>query len=326
VSAPRSARGGTARTDAPAAVAPSSPADAPVEAAPPDAPRAGVPEGAAEEALRFTTPAFTPAGLAYDAVSDRYIVGDRDARKLTVVDEASQRVANLAGAQSAGFGEIGAFEIDPHEGDLWVVSSDPNRRSSTLHKLQLISGRVLYALPLDESFGAARFGDVAVTPRSTVLALDVEGRRVFRALPKARALELAATLDVPEPLSIAPQSDTVAYVSHGSGILRLDLAARTARPVAASKDVDVTGLARLRWHGGSLVGVQRLADGTCRIVRLQLDPNGQRVRSAEVLDADLRMADPTAAALSGDGFYYLAGTGTFGGIAVDSVVRRVGIK
>ena len=102
------------------------------------------------ESLRFTTPPFTPAGLAYDAVSRRFIVGDRDARKLAVVDEFSQHVANLASAQSTGFGQITALEMDSRLGNLWVVSADdPQTR---LHKLQLVSGRSLGSYELPERF------------------------------------------------------------------------------------------------------------------------------------------------------------------------------
>ena len=300
--------------------------DAAAAASPGDASAADAPSGDAAEAMRFTTAAFTPAGLAYDAVSDRYIVGDREARKLTVVDEASRRVANLAGAQSAGFGDVAALEIDPREGDLWVVSSDPERRTATLHKLQLVSGRVLYALPLDETYGEARFADVAVTPHSTILALDAAARRVFRAQPKSRNLELAMSFDEDAPRSIAPESDTVAYVACANRVVRLDLGARRARALAAPAGVDLSGFRRLRWHRDSLVGIQETADGTFRVVRLRLDSTGHRVRSADVLDRNLRMTDPTAAALSGDTFYYLSETGTFGGIAVDTIVKRLTIK
>src|SRR6266545_40319 len=86
------------------------------------------------EAVRFETLPFTAAGLAYDAVSRRFIVADRRARRLAVVDEFSRHVSNLASAQSAGFGDIAAIEIDPRQGDLWVLSSDGSR--ATLHKLQ----------------------------------------------------------------------------------------------------------------------------------------------------------------------------------------------
>ncbi len=281
--------------------------------------------GDAAEALRFTTIAFTPAGLAYDRVSNRFIVGDRDASKLTVVDEASQRVANLAAAQSAGFGSLGGLEIDAKEGDLWVVSTgDQSTPAPTLHKLQLISGRVLYAVVLEPSFGPARFADIAVTPRSSVLVLDAAGRRVFVASPKARRLELAMELSVTNPSSLAPESESVLYIAHQGGILRADLAAGKSAPLTAPKAVSLAGLTRLRWHRGALFGVQRSGDGTYRIVQLKLDASGHRITGVEVLDRSVRMTDPTAAALAGDVLYYLAAPSTNdSAMRSETVVRRV---
>ena len=159
-----------------------------------------------------------------------------------------------------------------------------SRRAATLHKLQLISGRVLYAIALDESFGAARFADVAVTPRSAVLVLDSAGRRIFSAAAKGRRLELALPLEVQGPTSLAPQSDSIVYVAHAGGIVRADLAARRARPLAAAKSIDLTGFTRLRWHRDSLIGIQRAGDNNYRVVRLTLDPQGTRVTARTVLD------------------------------------------
>jgi hypothetical protein len=295
-------------------------------------------EGDAAEALRFTTPSFTPAGLAYDHVSNRFIVGDRDARKLTVVDEASHRVANLAAARTAGFGVIDALEIDPREGDLWVVSSPspsagtdssefPDLPTATLHKLQLISGRVLYSVPLDASAGAARFTDVAVTPRGSVLVLDALGRRVFVARPKARKLALALQLDAPEPASIAPASESVAYIADAQGLLRADLTSGLTRRVAATSNVNLEGIERLRWRQGALLAVQASGDGTYRIVRLKLNPSGHKVTDVDLLDSSLRMSDPTAASISGNTLYYLAQPeANDDRPREDTIVRRVDLQ
>ena len=308
--------------------APGETANAPAAASSPAVEPEPALAGDAAEALRFTTITFTPAGLAYDRVSNRFIVGDRDASKLTVVDEASQRVANLAGAQSAGFGSLGGLEIDAKEGDLWVVSTgDQSTPAPTLHKLQLISGRVLYAVVLESSFGPARFADIAVTPRSSVLVLDAAGRRVFVAPPKARRLELAMELRVTNPSSLAPESESVVYIAHQDGILRADLAAGKSVPLTAPKTVSLAGLARLRWHRGALFGVQTSGDGTYRIVQLKLDASGHRITGVEVLDRSLRMTDPTAAALAGDVLYYLAAPSTNdSAMRSETVVRRVTAK
>ena len=128
---------------APVAAAPA--ANASATAAPPVAPTpvANIPSPAPLEAIRFSANAFTPAGLAYDAVSQRFLFGDRLARKLFVVSERSQHANDFARAESAGFQEIAAIEIDAKRGDLWVVSVAPAAGTGTLHKLQLVSGRLL---------------------------------------------------------------------------------------------------------------------------------------------------------------------------------------
>jgi hypothetical protein len=290
----------------------------------------------AADALRFTTLSFTPAGLAYDYVSNRFIVGDQDANKLTVVDEGSQRVANLAGAQSAGFGDIAGLEIDAREGDLWVVSSSSagektqggaDRPAATLHKLQLISGRVLYAVDLEPDLGPARFADIAVTRRSSILVLDNIGQRVFVVPPRAKRLQLAVQLDASPSSSLAPGPGEIVYVARADGIVRVDLQSRRARPVTAPAGTSLAGITRLRWHNAALLAIQPSGDGTYSVVRFKMDGAGLRITKADVLDRNLRMPDPTAAALSGDFFYYLATpAGVDGAARTETIIRRVTVK
>jgi hypothetical protein len=290
--------------------------------------RAAVSPLAASDSLRFTATASAPAGLAYDAVSRRFIVGDREARKLTVVDEFSQHVANLASAQSAGFGDIAALEIDTRQGNLWVVSTDtassaapqPAGQSlhTTLHKLQLISGRVLQSFILPERLGAGRFADVAVTPDSTVLVLDDSGQRILRLRAKSTDLEVAVTLN-DRPLTIAPASDGRAYVATADGIVVVDLASRAVTALKAASGVHLARVSRLRWHKGSLVGIQQ-NDGSYQAVRFTLDPSGRRATRQQILDASLPTIDPTAAAVVGGVLYYLA---TGGGS--EMVIRKIAL-
>jgi hypothetical protein len=278
----------------------------------PVAPRPAAPPPASAESVRFTMTTLAPAGLAYDAVSKRFIVGDREMRRLTVVDEFSQHVANLASAQSAGFGSIAALEIDPRLGNLWVVSGEPGSATvlsgdpvrTTLHKLQLISGRLLESFALADRFASATFVDVAAAADSTILVLDAAGHRVFRLRAKSSELELAATLPDERAVSIAPAPDNLAYVASEDGVSVVDLGARTVTPLKAASRVDLAHVARFRWHKGSLVGIQQ-SDGGYRAVRFALDRSGRRVTSEQILDASLPAVAPTSATISGGVLYYL---------------------
>lgn len=295
--------------------------------APAEPPRA-MPLPAPIESFRFNSSASSPAGIAYDAVSRRFIVGDRDARKLTVVDEFSQHVANLASAQSAGFGQIAALEIDPHQGNLWVVSNDSTSGAdaaanggtglphTTLHKLQLISGRVLHSFVPPDRFGVARFADVAITSDSTVLVLDDAGGRIFRLRSKATDFEVAATLKG-RPTTIAPASDNLAYVATADGIVVVDLSSRGMTSLKSASGVDLAHISRLRWHKGSLVGIQQIG-GTYRAVRFRLDSSGRRATRQQVLDEAVSTIDPTAATISGGILYCLAS-----GDGPEMIIRKI---
>ncbi len=274
-------------------------------------------EGAEEGTLHFSAPPFVAAGLAYDGVSRRFIAGDRGARKLVVIDEPSHHVANLAAAHSAGFGEITALEIDRHEGDLWVASADEG--SSTLHRLQLISGRVLYAVTPPGDAGPVRFVDVAVAPNGTVLALDAEGGRLYSLTHGSRTLRLVGRIEGDNPASVAPAGNGVAYVAWKAGITRVDVAARSAAAVKAGPHVDVSGLTRIRAYRNALVGIQKTA-GATRAVRVRLNPAGTRALSLDVLDAAVSPSSEAAASINGDVLYYLSGTGG------DAAVRRIKLR
>ncbi len=269
--------------------------------------------------FRFRTPLFTPAGLGYDAVSRRFVVGDRHGRKLAVVDEFSQHVANLAGAQTSGFGEIAALEIDAREGYLWVVSSDGPRTS--LHKLQLISGRLLWAYEVPATLAPVTFADVAVAGGGTILALDTAGRRVFRLPPRGAAAEIALTLTNAVPTSLAPAGDGIVYIATDAGVVRADLAARSVVPLSAAAGVDIAGLTRIRWHRGKLAAIQVASEGGYRAVSIRLDAAGRRANAIDVLDASIAISNPTAATVVGGVLYYLAN-----GETPEMVVRRVALR
>jgi hypothetical protein len=313
---------------APATVRPATPSPPPEPAAAARLAAAPI-VGEATDALRFTTDPFIPAGLAYDAVSGRFIVGDLGERKLSVIGERSQRMFTLVGAGSGGFGEIGGIAIDPREGDLWVATTSRDETAGALlHKLQLISGRPLFTVKLPAGAPPARLADIAVTPESAVLTLDALGGRVYRYNAGAGhtvSLELAATLDVHAPTSIAASSDLVVYVAHDGGISRLDLQSRGARLVKPGGSVNLADLSCIRWHRGALVGVQKTGDGKYRIVRLRLNGNGLTATGFAVLARDVAMRSPSSVVISGDTLYYLTTASDQSGTQ-EFLVRRISLR
>jgi hypothetical protein len=253
------------------------------------APRAGGAAAAAaaaltEDSLRFSADRFVATGLAYDAVSHRFVLGDERGRKLRVVGEGLDHAVDLVRAESAGFSDVRALAIDTRRGDLWVASSDDAGGTATLHRIQLISGRPLQALPLGDPSAPIRPVDVAVAENGFVFVLD-RGGRILRARPGRAAAEIAAEAGVEPALSLAlAAGDAAAYVTHAGGMVRVDLGARRAVQVTSAAELPLTSVERLRAHRDGFIALQRLADGHRRLLRLELNRNGRAVRKITAYD------------------------------------------
>jgi hypothetical protein len=279
------------------------------------APSAPISPAVRRDALTFEAPAaLDPIGLAHDTVSRRFVLGDRKARRLIIIDEVSRNVVNYVSAASAGFyEELTGLAIDARRGDLWVVSAgdEAGVPASAMHKLQLVSGRALLEARVAASSAPVHFVGIAVTDDGTVYALDAADSRLFRLRPGSRTLEDIMRLDTRGTAALAAADDRTLYVAAEKGLFRVDVISHNATPVQ-SRD-PLTGVVSLAWHNGSLIAVQR-TQGSSRIIRVPLDRAGSRAERSLVLAS---APENTVGVLTRDDFFYLADPG---------VIRRIKLR
>jgi hypothetical protein len=279
----------------------------------PSAPSALLASPPSSSEFTFAAPDVVPVGLAHDAVSRRFVLGDRKAHRLLVIDEVSRHVVNYVSGSSAGFyDELAALTIDSRRGDLWVVSNkgEADGSMSVLHKLQLVSGRTLLEARTPDAAVPVRLIDVTVTPDGTVYAIDAIDVRIFRLRPGARTLESVMRIEGRRPTAITAADDHTLYVAAEAGIVRVDVAARSATPVKSPEAL--TDFDSLSWRAGSLIGVEQVT-GTALIVRVALDAAGTRAQPRAVLATS---PQATVGALTSGAYYYLAGPGVINRIAL----------
>ena len=82
----------------------------------------------AEEVAHFSAEPFVAGGLAYDAVSRRFLFADVLGRRLIVLGEGSDTTVDLVREAGARFQDVTALEIDTKRGDLWVGEHRPRWR------------------------------------------------------------------------------------------------------------------------------------------------------------------------------------------------------
>jgi hypothetical protein len=260
----------------------------------------------APEAVRFSTEGFTLGGLAYDAVSHRFLFGDRLGRKLIVVGEGSNHPVDFVRADSAGFHDISAIEIDARRGDLWVASAAPGDGAGTLHKLQLVSGRPLRSFRVGADLEPVTLVDLAVTPAGTVVVLDAAGQQLLVLRSGGTSIERVMRIDAREPASLAAGNDDgIVYVAHRDGVSRIDLRARAATRVAAPSSVSLARLERIRWNNHALIAIRIGDDGSRRIIRLELNADGRAITRSTTLAGPVPAAGQTFVTISGDELVYV---------------------
>ncbi len=264
-----------------------------------EAPPAAVP---LEGIIPLPSTVGPPVAMAYDRVSSRLIVADDSTGTLKVVSEVSGNEVDLVSRGWGGGYHSNALVIDSKRGDLWVVGTRIGEASgSVVHRVQLISGRLLYSVPLSEDSGASRFAAVALAS-SSVFVLDAEGGRIFELPAGAKALRLRTAVAERDLTGITLASETVAYVAHSGGILRIDLATKKSESVKGSAGLALGGIDWIGYFENSLLAVQRRPDGSMAAVRFRFDRRGRTLTAVDTFGA----AAATGAALLGDTFFFVS--------------------
>jgi hypothetical protein len=281
-----------------------------------NAPNATTHADAVTSVVPLPSTVSAPVAMAYDKVSSRLIVADDSSGTLKVVSEVSGNEVSLVSRGWGGGYHSNALVIDSKRGDLWVVGTrTEKRRESVVHRLQLISGRMLYSVPLAEDAGDSRFAAVALGS-SSVFVLDAEAGRIFELRAGEKTLRLRTSVQQRGLTSLTLAGDTVAYVAHGGGILRIDLMTKKSQTVTGPPGLALNGIEWIGYHEGSLLALQRGPDGAMAAVRFRLAPRGRTLTAVDTLGA----AAAGAAAVFADTFFFVSAS------PEGSVVARVNLR
>jgi hypothetical protein len=296
--------------------APAAPKEAPAPAR--TEPATPAPAIRGEAALALPDASLEPVGLAYDSASRRFVVGDRHANKLIVADDVFKRVNDLIGAASGGFGVITGVEIDTRRGDLWVSSNGDDGRSS-LHKLQLVSGRVLSTVDVPADLLPTRFTDIVISDSGLLLLVDARGSRIVPMRNGAREFDPPIQLKAQHPTSVATTGD-IAYVAHEDGLSAVNLKTGRVTKIQAARGVDLKRLQRVRATRDAIVALQSDSETeSSHLVRIRLRNGGTVANTVEPMDEPFVSAGP-ALTISRQAVYYVART------PEGQVIRRVELR
>ena len=262
-------------------------------------------------AFRLNDPRLLPEGIAFDPAGRRYFLGSLAQRKIVVTD--GRGTVRDFSRPDDKLDTVLGLTVDQPRQALFAVSTNGfedsariERRNAVL-RYDLRSGRLVSR---HDAPAAAQLNDVAVGQDGTLYVTDSEAGTLFRMQPGESALTPFGTPAVVRGANgITATPDGALFVTLSTGIGRIDPRDGSLKRLDQPDNVVTGGIDGLYWYRGDLVGVQN-STNPGRIIRIRLDPAGQRVVGLTVLQSHHHpeFAEPTTGAIADGMLHVLANT------------------
>ena len=269
----------------------------------------------ARGSVAFTLPEkdLIPEGIAWDSTTGDFYLGSIYKAKIVRVSR-DGRIADFTAPRQDGLRSVIGMKVDARRRVLWACSAVNSPRAagfdpaelgwSGLFKYDLVTGRLLAKYDLPPRDGKHLLNDLVVTEAGDVYVSDSEAGSVWQVTADS-GLQLLVHSDdflYPNGITLSADGRALYLANSSSGVVRIDLATRRVTPVTAPAGISPIGIDGMYLYRGGLVVVQGIFG---RITRLILDPSGQRIVSAEILEARNPHFDTPTTGAPADGFLYL---------------------
>jgi hypothetical protein len=286
-------------------------------------------------AVAFTLPEreFLPEGIAWDPVSGDFFVSSVRLRKIVRVG-ADGRVSDFSRPED-GLWAVLALKIDPRRRRLWACSAalpemagfSPELRGRTaMFRYDLTTGALVRTYQLPEGGGdrAAKeaprpeerggatshaFNDLEIDARGDVYISDSLSSALYLITEPRDELELflePGRFRSPNGLALSKDGRRLYVADYGGEIAIVDPETKAVSALEHPADVPLWGIDGLVRYGRSLMAIQN-GIRPYRVVRLDLDRSGRRVKRGTILELDHpKYVAPTLGVMDGGALYYVA--------------------
>ena len=266
----------------------------------------------------FTLPAGDTLfeSIGYDPVRKQFVVASVREGTIYLVDDKGATkpfiVADAANGLLASYG----LAVDAPRDLLWVIGNGvPHKKGivqadfgrSVLYKFSLSGGQLVAKYEVPIAHRPSLLSSIAVSPKGDVVVADGVARRIYQLSGE----QLQMIVENPRLTSIRGMvfdktSTKLYFADYDLGLFGIDL--NTGKPFAVAPEAGLTlySVEGLAWWKDQLIAVQN-GFPPARVMRLELDEAGTRVKHAQALDAAKpEFGIPTQGVVVGDAFWFIA--------------------
>jgi sugar lactone lactonase YvrE len=268
-------------------------------------------------AFSIPEPDLLTEGIAYDAVTRRFFVGSVHHRKILQVDRDGRATEFVGSGQDSLWAPLG-MRVDSARRVLWVAAAavpqmlgfdSAQDGRSGLFRYDLGSGRLTGRFLIPHDSVGHLLGDLTVARSGDVYASDSRAPIVWRLRAGIDSLEpfvRSPLILSAQGLALTSDERALYLADYARGILRIDLASRSALLIPRRPNVLAIGIDGLYLVGNRLIGIQNGMEPH-RVVALSVSARGDSLIGLEVLERrHPAHAEPTLGVMVGRELYYIA--------------------
>lgn len=272
--------------------------------------------------IAFSLPEMTGLieGIAWREKTGDFFFGDVHQRAVWLRTR-DNKVRRFSTEDEGLLGVFGLV-VDEERGTLWAATSavaamhgfaDDQKSTGGIAELDLESGKVRRVVLVAADGHQHALGDLTLAADGSVYATDSATPVVWRLAPGAETLDRwleSAEFESLQGLTFSEDNRTLYLTDHVNGLLRVDVASRSVRRLAAPPDTTLLGVDALaRAPDGTLIVVQN-GVRPMRVLRLTLDATGETIEQVKVLEAGhMTMAAPALGCVVKKEFFFIGNAG-----------------
>ena len=255
-------------------------------------------------------------GVAFDPQDGRFYLGSVRRGMILRLDRTGKG-AVFSRPEDGLWGVMG-LKVDQARRRLWAALSavpqlagfkaeDAGRAGLACYDLK--TGRLIKKATLPGKPETHLLGDLTVDSQGMVLATDSQAPLIYSLPADGETPEVFLKSDLFQSLQgidLSPDGKTIYVADYSVGLYAVDRATKAVRYLEPPRNAALIGIDGLYYYQGSLVAVQNGLKPN-RILRVYLSPDGSRIESVAVLEAnEPTMLEPTLGCVVNDMFYFNA--------------------
>jgi len=267
-------------------------------------------------------PDFHPEGVAWDPRTRRLFVGSVH-RGVVVVVDSNGAARPFVAAGTSGLRAVFGVLADTARNLLWVSSSDVREREggvatprapAAIFAFALDDGRLIRRWTFPDGTSQHLIGELVLSPDGTVWGTDSEQAALYRVPtdPSRTVLEKSPLTHQRwrslQGLAFGTDAREAWLADWSTGLYHLDFTTSVVTPVTTLPEETLRGIDGLyRVGAGHFLAIQN-GRAPFRIVALDLDAGGTRLRTLRVVDHPPGAGEPTLGVVSDIGLLFVAGS------------------